>query len=57
MSYPASYSGLYPGPTMSVKTAHYIVVEDHRVSWDDFLTDLGVRTSYNTRNVFAWLGY
>ena len=44
-------------PVINRDTARRIVVDDHRVSWDDFLDDFGSRASYNTRSLFTWLGY
>ena len=43
-------------PIITLEAARNIV-EDHRISWLNFIEDNGVKSAYNTRNVFNWLGY
>ena len=43
-------------PTVHICAARRLI-EDHCIPWEDFLVDFDARTTYNTREIFDWLGY
>ena len=42
---------------ISRKEAHYEVVDQHGLRWEDFLNDMGDHEEYSGADVLIWLGY